>query len=484
MKKHQLKSAIAIAAIVCGLHTQSKAQTDWHITGNNSTNPNTNFIGTINSRDLVFKTNSVERLRIFTGAGGIRIANPADGNILYSTKTGFGDGIYISLTNANNNSSGIYADNQGLGTGLYGYSSRGIGTRGGSVSGTGVYGTTSTGWAISGTASSTGIGVQGIGRLGVAGYSSLASGIGVYGNSAEYIGVQGMSTKYLGVYGEGLVLGVQGNCGNGVGVWGTSIDGYGLQANSQTDNGLVSTTANGNAYAGYFNGAVFSNGGYQSSDAKLKKNVKDVDKGLSIINQLQPKNYEYREDGNYAKMNLPKGNHFGLIAQDVEKVLPQLVKQTKFNTAMCDTAAKASHEEIDFKAVNYTELIPVMIKAIQELSKQNETLQQQLNDMKGSSSSSLMSNKAVVVSDATVEQNTPNPFTRTTSIAYTLPQKYNNAQIVIHNNNGKTVKQVNLSGYGKGNVTIDASMLSSGTYHYSLLVDGKVIAGKQMLLNK
>lgn len=49
---------------------------------------------------------------------------------------------------------------------------------------------------------------------------------------------------------------------------------------------------------------------------------------LSTINKLKPKKYEFRNDGKYAALHLPKGNHFGLQAQDVEEVLPELVRET------------------------------------------------------------------------------------------------------------------------------------------------------------
>ena len=50
--------------------------------------------------------------------------------------------------------------------------------------------------------------------------------------------------------------------------------------------------------------------------------------------------------------------------------------------------------------------------------------------------------------------------------------------------NGKPMKQVNVSGSGKGIVNIDAGTLSGGAYNYSLIVDGKIINTKQMLLAK
>jgi hypothetical protein len=55
---------------------------------------------------------------------------------------------------------------------------------------------------------------------------------------------------------------------------------------------------------------------------------------MDIINKLKPREYEFRHDGNYDLMNLPDGSHYGLIAQDLEQVLPNLVKDTKFETNM------------------------------------------------------------------------------------------------------------------------------------------------------
>ena len=96
-----------------------------------------------------------------------------------------------------------------------------------------------------------------------------------------------------------------------------------------------------------------------------------------------------------------------------------------------------------------------------------------------------ISQSSVVLTDAsTLQQNVPNPFTHTTTIGYTLPQKFTSAQIVITDKNGVTIKSVNISGIGKGNINVDASILSSGAYQYSLMIDGKVIATKRMVLAK
>ena len=65
-----------------------------------------------------------------------------------------------------------------------------------------------------------------------------------------------------------------------------------------------------------------------------------------------------------------------------------------------------------------------------------------------------------------------------------LPQKPTTAQVLITDKNGRVFKQVNISGNGKGMINIDAASLTSGTYNYSLLVDGRVIGSKQMILTK
>src|SRR6266542_2549003 len=208
----------------------------------------------------------------------------------------------------------------------------------------------------------------------VYGYGAGAgNSYGVYGAGSSY-GVYGAGGSY-GVYGYSGSVGVRGGggtygfvgAGNSVGVYGSSI-----------------------GWAGYFTGKVYSGGGYTTSDQKLKQNIRDFTSAMDIINKLKPKQFEFRQDGNYKLMNLPQGSHFGLIAQDVEKVLPDLVNDTKFETAMAQPQAtetalpqtqesaktETQSEIIEFKALNYTELIPVLIKGMQELDQKNTKLEQ------------------------------------------------------------------------------------------------------------
>jgi len=167
-------------------------------------------------------------------------------------------------------------------------------------------------------------------------------------------------------------------------VWGNSTgSARGLQGNSNTGVGIYALTNNSASYAGYFVGNVYTTGSYLPSGLNLKHNMNDLDKAMDVLAQLHPKFYEYNRESNFKAMNLPEGQHYGLIAEEVEKVLPTLVKQSKFEAATDESvAAGTAPAAIDFKALNYTELIPIMIKGMQEQQAVIEKQQQQINQLR------------------------------------------------------------------------------------------------------
>jgi hypothetical protein len=345
------------------------------------------------------------------------------------------------------------------------------------------------------------------------GVFGVGNSYGIYGFSTLY-GVYGVGNSY-GVYGFGGQYGVVGR-GSSMGVRGVS-DGVAVHG----EGGTYGVTGSGSTYgvwgsgtwAGYFLGKVYASGGYYTSDQKLKQNIRDFTSAMDVINKLKPKQYEFRQDGNYKLMNLPQGSHYGLIAQDVEKILPDLVMDTKFETAMTRPPAPEAgsqqtqesgktvtqSEIIEFKALNYTELIPVLIKGMQELStinnekdtrinaqqKQINELQKQIDELKAIFlRNNPQTGTTTKIANASLAQNVPNPFTNATTIRYTLPSKFTSAQTIITEKNGKQLKQLNISDKGNGTLHVDASTLSSGTYNYSLVIDRKIINTKQMVVAK
>jgi hypothetical protein len=79
--------------------------------------------------------------------------------------------------------------------------------------------------------------------------------------------------------------------------------------------------------AGYFDGNVIVTGDCECypSDEQFKKNANGIQGGLSKVMALKPKSYEMKTEEYKDKIHLGKGLQFGLFAQDVQTVLPELV---------------------------------------------------------------------------------------------------------------------------------------------------------------
>ena len=128
--------------------------------------------------------------------------------------------------------------------------------------------------------------------------------------------------------------------------------------------------------AGYFSGKLEYTGSLIGpSDLMLKKNIVTMNSSLSKLMLLQPKQYEFKTD-EFKSLNLDKGKHYGLISQDIQKVFPDLVMMTS-NHPMRDPKTGNTPELIEYLAVNYMELIPITISAIQEQQQQIEELKNQ-----------------------------------------------------------------------------------------------------------
>jgi hypothetical protein len=205
-------------------------------------------------------------------------------------------------------------------------------------------------------------------------------------------------------------------------------------------------------------------------------------------------------------MNLPEGKHYGLIAQEVEAVLPELVKETSFETRISRPSstpqagspvspnAQQPSETIVFKALNYTELVPIVIKGVQELDtrtqqenkalrEENKAIREELAALRQIVQELKNSRTEVVsLSSAYLAQNSPNPVRSTTTIRYSIPEHSTSARLTLTNTKGQVVKTIGLSNRGIGQVNLNTSSLSSGTYNYTLYVDGRQVDTKRLIV--
>ena len=143
---------------------------------------------------------------------------------------------------------------------------------------------------------------------------------------------------------------------------------------------------NSNNWAGYFNsdvninGGLYINGAFVTSDVRLKNNIEDISSSLNIVMQIEGKRYskicKRNPVLNSEKSLTEQGNgmetrkmEFGVIAQDLEKILPDLI--TERVLYVDDTTA--------YKAVNYIGLIPILIEATKEQQKEIESQQEKID---------------------------------------------------------------------------------------------------------
>ncbi|MEI6556575.1 MAG: tail fiber domain-containing protein [Paludibacter sp.] len=277
---------------------------------------------------------------------------------------------------------------------------------------------------------------------------------------------------------------------------------YGVFGNCMTSGygagilGILSTTVTSDvyvpgSYAGYFVGAVKSTstmtatGFITSSDKRFKKNIVSLDLTKSINGILTLNPVEYNLEQRYMKahkdtneIQLPmydeksqlfQKKHYGLLAQEVQLLYPDLV-----------------YEDAEgYLSVNYTGLIPVLIQSVKELKTEIESLKTKNNNAPakvGAVQTGL--NETDALTYPVLDQNIPNPFNQSTTIGFYLPESITNATIYVYDMNGVQLKSYNITERGKKNIIINGSEFNAGMYLYALIADGKVIDTKRMILTK
>ncbi|MFN0276114.1 MAG: T9SS type A sorting domain-containing protein, partial [Chitinophagales bacterium] len=201
-----------------------------------------------------------------------------------------------------------------------------------------------------------------------------------------------------------------------------------------------------------------------------------------------------KQDGMY---DIEKIQFTGFLAQDVDAA----AKKINYDFSGVDKSG-------DIMGLRYSSFVVPMVKAIQELSEENENLKQENSDFEKriSKLEKLITKQGIVLSDETtaqeisttkvtleqadvanelptLAQNIPNPFTGKTNINYFVPLTSTSAQIKIANSNGQSLFLADVK-LGTGVLEIEASQLAAGTYSYTLLVDGKVMDTKLMVIQR
>jgi hypothetical protein len=217
-----------------------------------------------------------------------------------------------------------------------------------------------------------------------------------------------------------------------------------------------------------WNQCWIANGPAITSDRRMKEDIRYFSEGLSMLMKLKPMTYLWKNK------SIDKDKHYGFVAQELQEVFP-------------DAIVKGNSEK-DTLGVIYTELIPVLTKAIQEqqvlIEKQNAQIEK-LNTAIFAQNANGVSNKNVESNGIlnklpVLFQNVPNPFGSNTNIDYFVPNGTIQAGITVYDINGKLIYSFTIDKTGFGRVELNDSEIAQGNYFYTLIVDGKVIDTKTM----
>lgn len=349
----------------------------WLTNGNWSTDPATNFIGTIDAADLVLRTANAERMRInSSGNVGIGINVPSQkldvqGGNARINNSFIGDVGHSSVwagfahsSQANTTGYALLSSNDGNFT-FINKKNTGVGYIGFRVSNTDV--------AVISNAGKMGIGTNNpSNQLEVIGgpsaqpvFTTIANRGGFGPAGLEFVSDYGFGSQWRPGY-----------------IRSNDIGGFTGAVEIYTNGSGAGSLYNSVKGLEVRNGVTYTASGTVSSwsDARLKKNIQPFSAGLEVIQKINPVRFQYCEN---APFNTQE-TQIGVIAQELELVAPYMV--SKHHIA----------NNADLRSVNNQAYVFLLINAVKEQQQQlnqqqqqladqqqiNEQLQQQINDLR------------------------------------------------------------------------------------------------------
>jgi hypothetical protein len=197
------------------------------------------------------------------------------------------------------------------------------------------------------------------------GFISTSNASLFYTNSAERMRIDSSGNLLVGKTSSSTSSGV------GVIVAGNGVVGSNRSGSTNTDTTYEVYSTGAGTFRFYvgMGGTVYATSTSISaiSDQRLKENVRPLELGLAEVMALKPRRYDWKEGKGQDKKNA-----VGFVAQEFETVLPNSVG-----------TSKAGEDGIEYKNINYEELVPTLVKAIQEQQALIENLTTRLNALEG-----------------------------------------------------------------------------------------------------
>ncbi len=291
---------------------------------------------------------------------------------------------------------------------------------------------------------------------------------------------------------------------------------FGNACNATTNYAIYGASCGSSStnYAGYFDGNVTVNGIFSNpSDLNLKSNIQPIANATTKLLALNPVTYEFNEDA--SPLNLPVGNQFGLVAQEVAVELPELVVHN-VHPAQYDSLGNEISAAFEYLSVRSGDLTPIIISGFKEqhelleakteevnqLQNEVQELQSQLQQMQAQMASMQTVLQAVQAktnnccsegSTGTLPspsensdgmklmQNVPNPFDSYTRIDFTLPAV---AYVVLELSDaqGRPLRRLvdGQMSSGQQSIVLDGTSLAPGIYFYTVSANGELLTKKMV----
>ncbi|MBK7943373.1 MAG: tail fiber domain-containing protein [Flavobacteriales bacterium] len=246
----------------------------------------------------------------------------------------------------------------------------------------------------------------------------------------------------------------------------------------------VRDMSGGPGWAAWFDGyGYLSLGPWVTSDATLKQNIEPLGGCLDVVDQLAPKSYEFAAQ-DHPEMNLPTGYQAGVLAQDLQQVLPHLVREAH-RPEVTDSSGNVISASADLLTVNYEGIIPYLIGAIQEQQAQISTLQQDLAsccaahgvpDQRTMGPGASAGAAEVLRTDLFI---LPNPVADLTQLRYTVAAP-GRTRLEVSDASGKRLEVLEEAVREVGTYTHDwtTTDLAPGTYHCTLYLNDSFVVKK------
>jgi hypothetical protein len=227
-------------------------------------------------------------------------------------------------------------------------------------------------------------------------------------------------------------------------------------------------------------GKIRANGFATYSSLRWKEDIRPIGNALERVMALRGVNFRWKPE-------YGGGEDIGFIMEEVDRVVPEVVDRDERTGELL--------------GMDYSRLTALLVEALKQhvrtqeqvnarLQQENAELRQRVERLESLVEQLLRQNgergagsQPSTIQDAWLGQNIPNPFAGTTTIPYYIPAGVSRAELVVRDVGGRELKRLELAERGAhGQVVLEMGLMGSGTYEYALVLDGRVVAVKQMTL--